>query len=168
MNYTASLLALTLCCHSALAGPIADRFGSSVLGVPWGSSLDSMVGVFPVGDHVYACPPPGDRGYLVRDDQEFMGVARGGHTVLYWFDDDDRLDSVTLSFPYERKEELFGALISAFGHSGWKMTRGRSDLVAWSDGNGMLIFLKTTIEPRNGIAWLSIRKPKRPSALSAR
>jgi hypothetical protein len=168
MNYTVSLLALAFCCNSAAAGPIADRFAADVLGIPWGSSLDSVVGVFPQGDHFYAWPPPGDRVYLIRDDQDFMGVPRDGHTVLYWFDDADRLKSVTVSFPYERKEELIGALISAFGGSERKVISDRSEMVGWRDDNGMWMVLKTTIDPKNGIAWLAISRPEKPPALLVR
>jgi hypothetical protein len=159
MNYTASLLALMVCSQSAWAGPIADRFAAGVLGMPWGSPLDSVVGVLPEGDHSYAWPPPGDRGYFVKDDEEFMGVARRGHKVGYWFDDGDRLKSVTFSFPYERKEELRGALIAAFGPSSAKVIRGRSEVVGWRDENGMWMVLKTTLDSKHGIAWLGIYRP---------
>lgn len=163
MKCMAALLTLVLCCPAAHAGPIADRFASGVLGMQWGSSLDSLVGVLPQGDHVYATSP-GNRGYLVKDDQDFLGVARRGHNIVYWFDENDRVESVTLSFPYERKDELMGALLSLCGHAGRRVTRGRSHLNVWGDDYGILISLKTTIEAQNGIAWLQISRTERPAA----
>ena len=159
MKFTASLLALLLFGPSALADPITDRFGSGVLGMQWGSSLDLIVGVFPQGDHIYATSP-GNRAYVVRDDQEFLGVARDGHNVVYWFDANDRLESVTLSFPYERKDELLGALISLCGHAGWQAISKRSRLTIWGDDDGTWLFLRTTFDTRNGIAWLQIKRTR--------
>ena len=163
MKCTASLLALVLCCPVAHAGPIADRFASGVLGMQWGSSLDSLVGVLPQGDHIYGTSP-GNRAYVVKDDQDFLGVARRGHNVVYWFDEDDRVESVTLSFPYERKDELMGALISLSGHSGQQVIHKRSHVNIWGDDYGMSIYLKTTIDAQNGIAWLQISRTERPAA----
>ena len=163
MKCTASLLALVLCCPVALAGPIADRFASDVLGMQWGSSIDSVVGVLPQGDHVYGTSR-GNRGYLVKDDQEFLGVARRGHNIVYWFDENDRLESVTLSFPHERKYELMGALISLCGHPGQQVTHKLSHLNIWGDDYGLLIYLKTTIDAQNGIAWLQISRTERSVA----
>jgi len=160
MNCTASLLALLLACPAAFAGPIADRFASGVLGMQWGSSLDFVVGVLPQGDHVYGTSR-GNRGYVVKDDQDFLGVVRGGHNIVYWFDENDRLESVTLSFPYERKDELLGALVSLSGHAGRQGTSGRSRVSAWRDHDGMWISLKTTFDAKNGIAWLQIDRPER-------
>jgi hypothetical protein len=85
MKHTALLLALALCCPIAHAGPIADRFGSGVLGMQWGTSLDCVLGVLPQGDHIYGTSR-GNRGYVVKDDQDFLGVARRGHNIVYWFD----------------------------------------------------------------------------------
>ena len=159
MKYMASLLALVLWCPTALAGPIADRFGSGVLGMHWGSSLDFLVGVLPQGDHVYGTSR-GNRGYLVKDDQDFLGVVRPGHNVVYWFDENDRLESVTVSYPYERKDELLGALVSLCGHAGRQLTRERSRVNVWGDSNGMSISLRTTLDAKNGIAWLQIDQPR--------
>ena len=163
MKCTASLLALVLCWPVAHAGPIADRFVSGVLGMQWGSSLDSVVGALPQGDHVYGTSR-GNRGYVVKDDQDFLGVARRGHNIVYWFDENDTLESVTLSFPHERKDELMGALILLSGHSGRQAIHKRSHVNIWGDHYGISIYLKTTIDEQNGIAWLQIDRPERQAA----
>jgi hypothetical protein len=161
MRVVAWLLVSALGCQSASAGPIAERFGSDILGIPWNSSLDTVVGTLPVGDHVYATTP-GQRAYLVRDDQDFMGVSRRGHNVLYGFGQKNELVAVVVSFPYERKEELIGALISAFGAPQGKMRRGQQQLTGWRNDRGVSVSLTTSSEAKHGIAWLSIRGPNYP------
>ena len=163
MKCTAALLALALCCPVAHAGPIADLFASGVPGMQWGSSLDSVVGVLPQGDHIYGTSP-GNRAYVIKDDQDFLGVARRGHNIVYWFDEDDRLESVTLAFLSARM--IMGALLSLSGHSGQQAIHKRSHLNIWGDDYGMLIYLKTTIDAQNGIAWLQISRTERPAAKS--
>lgn len=64
----------------------------------------------------------------------------------------------------ERKDELMGALISLSGHSGRQMIHKRSHLNIWGDDYGMLIYLKTTMDAQNGIAWLQIGRTERPVA----
>lgn len=158
MNRAALLLASALLCEYTFAGPIADEFGSGVLGMAWDASLDSVVGVFPDGEHVYATTP-GQRAYLVRDDQEFMGVIRTGHSLLYGFGSTNNLVAVVFSFPYERKEELMGALLSNFGRPRETNSNGQQQSAAWQD-RGISIVLRTSLEPKHGIAWLGILGPK--------
>ena len=159
MNYTVTLLALALCCQSALADPVADRFAAGVLGMQWNASLEWVVAVRPEGEHFYATSK-GERGYTVEDDQEFMGVARRGQRIRYWFDENDKVESISLSFPYERKEELLGSLVSAFGYQGYKVTHGRTQLIAWRGHNGIVVLWMATIDPSHGIAWLQIDRPE--------
>ncbi len=158
MRCAGLLSALMLFCQSTFAGPIADRFGSGVLGMAWDSSLDSLVGVFPNGEHVYATTP-GQRAYLVRDDQEFLGVVRTGHSLLYAFGSRENLVAVVFSFPYERKEELMGALISHFGQPQGTTRQGQQQSTQWRKDRGVYVVLRASLEPKHGIAWLSILGP---------
>lgn len=158
MKNIAWLLVLMSWCHSSSAGPIAEHFVWGIFGVPWGTSLDSMVEMFPNGDHVYAITP-GGRAYLVRDDQEFIGVARNGYNVLYAFDQKNELVGVSLMFPYERKQDLLRALISAFGAPHENTNRGQNRIVSWRKDEGVSLILRTSLDPKHGIAWLGIRGP---------
>lgn len=161
MKRAATVVLLSLCCHFAFAGPIADRFGTNIVGFPWGVPLDSIVGVFPQGDHVYSTAP-GERSYAIKDNQDFLGVPRAGQNILYSFGRQNELVSVTFSFPYERRDEIQGALMAAFGAPASTAPWGRQKASRWLDEKGVAITLVASTEPRYGIVWLSISGPNYP------
>src|SRR5579862_5748189 len=66
------LMSLLAVCATGLAGTVKGSFGQGVLGIAWGTSLTSVVGVYPQGDHVFAVTP-GCRAYWVKEGQPFLG-----------------------------------------------------------------------------------------------
>lgn len=122
-----------------------------------GSSLDDIVALFPDGEHVFSTAA-GEGSYAVRDDQEFFGVVRSRHAVIYHLGEENQLIAVSVSVPFEMKEQLLGTLISNFGPYGGKRDWGRrQDRYVWHEDRGIILSLLMTKEPTHGIAWMSLR-----------
>jgi hypothetical protein len=108
------LAALVITAVGARAADLNATFGGGLLGVPWGTPLTNVVGIYPQGDHLFAMTP-GCRAYWVKDGQPFLGIPREGHGVLYAFDKNNRVGAASIAFDYERKDELQALLSSLFG-----------------------------------------------------
>lgn len=155
MKALSLLLLAVLCCSATRAGPIADQFQGGFNGATWGGSIDNIVSMFPPGDHVFAVTP-GGRGYWVKDPVPLLDVPREGQGILFGFNESDALDSITLGFSYDRKEQVFGALISAFGAFERTGTRGTKTFHCWKRDMKILLCFWASKGSKHGIAWLTI------------
>jgi hypothetical protein len=149
-------ISVAMCAHG---GAIADNFGSGFSGIAWGASLDTVVGVFPNGDHVFSTTP-GQRAYSVKDDQEIFGVPRQGHSILYGFGEQDEVVVVAASFPYERRDQLLGTLIATFGADAQQSARGQQVRYDWHSDAGVAVSVVASKKPKHGIVWLCIYSPR--------
>jgi hypothetical protein len=153
--FIAALVTTAIC---ASAASLNATFGGGILGVPWGTPLTDVVGIYPQGDHVFAVTP-GCRAYWVKDGQTFLGVPRDGHGVLFALDKNNRVGAASIAFDYERKDELPAVLSSLFGapinptHSSGRFQYG------WRSPDGMTAFVNEFGEGTQRIVWLSVATP---------
>src|ERR1700688_5070439 len=91
------LVALLLVPKLSDAGPMYETFRGGVLGVPWGATLDRVIGVYPDGDNVFATTP-GHRSYWVKDGAPFLGVPRDRQGVQFGFDAENTLGVAAIAF----------------------------------------------------------------------
>jgi len=146
---------LTLPALGSAADPF-ETFREGILGVPWGATLDDVVGMYPNGDHVFATTP-GHRAYWVKEGQTFLGIPRERNGVLYGMNENNRLVSVAVAFEYERKEQLRQTLLSLFGPPDKDVGKDTISY-AWRS-NGRLIGVTEFGKPHQRIVWLSIAAP---------
>jgi hypothetical protein len=139
----------------AWAGPIADQFESGYGGVSWGLPLAKVVGMVPGGDH-YFSSAPGHREYSVRNDEPFLGVPRPGTRIQYSLGTDGGVESIAIGFPYERREELLGALYSQFGRPAKVNEVGSAIIYRWAMDRDVGIALRASRDPQYGILELWI------------
>jgi hypothetical protein len=142
------------------AGPVYETFRSGILGIPWGATLDHVIGVYPDGDNVFATTP-GHRAYFVKDGATFLGVPRERQGVVYGFDAEDKLGIVAIAFAYERKEELRGALISLFGPPRYSADPhdARVRRYLWTSDEGMRAQIEELGAAQKTIVWLVVAAP---------
>jgi hypothetical protein len=154
-----SLLLLSMLVPSAAsAGPIADQFHGGFNGAAWGSSIDNLVSMFPPGDHVFAATP-GERAYWIKDPVPLLDVPRDGQGILFGFNELDALESITVGFSHDRKEQVLGALISAFGAFDSAGTRGTKTFHCWKRDAKIALCFWASKESKHGIAWVTIYGP---------
>ena len=141
------------------SGPIADQFSPGYEGVRWGLPLADLVGMLPEGEH-YFSTAPGQRNYSVRNDLPFLGVPRNGMRVQYGFGKDGGVEWIGIAIPYDRYQQLLGALIVQFGPYATTQDVGLIRYFRWRPDQGVLITLRVTRDPRYGIAefWIG-RQP---------
>jgi hypothetical protein len=131
------LAVILFAAQRSAAGPIEAQFGSGYEGVSWGMSLTKLVGVFPDGEH-YFTTAPGERGYMVRNNDPIFGVPRAGTRVQYHLGKDGGVEIIAVGVPYERRDQLnegqsppVSALCQArYGHGGRETRRGRANWYA--------------------------------------
>jgi hypothetical protein len=152
------LFLAVLLSRTAGAGPIAEQFQGGFNGATWGISLDSLVSMFPPGEHVFATTP-GERAYLIKDQSPFLNVPRDGQSVLFGLNDKDLLESITVGFAYDRKEHVLGALISAFGAATATGTKGTKTFNCWKRDAKIALCFWASKEAKHGIAWITIYGP---------
>ncbi len=151
----AALAVNTIC---ASAANLNATFGGGILGVPWGTPLTNVVGIYPQGDHVFAVTP-GCRAYWVKDGQTFLGVPRDGHGVLFAFDQNNRVGAASIAFDYERKDELQGVLTSMFGAPVSSARSSGRFHYGWRSSDGMAAYVTEFGEGTQRIVWLSVTTP---------
>jgi len=151
-------LGLLVTCAFCRAGPLANTFGTGVLGVPWGATLDQVVGVYPDGDNVFSTAP-GHRSYWVREGAPFLGIPREGQGVLYGLDDQDHVVIASLAFGFERRVELQSALQSLLGVPRISSESNNYRQYYWPADGGMRVELREYSEPRHAIIWLVVASP---------
>lgn len=133
------------------SGPIADQFSSGYEGVRWGLPLADLVGMLPGGDH-YFSTAPGERVYTVKDDAPLLGVPRLGTRVQYHLGKDGGVEAIAVGIPYDRREQLVGALISQFGAYSLKRDVGAATYFRWPQDQQVRITVRVSRDPRYGIA----------------
>lgn len=153
-------LALLLLAASvpAWSGPIADQFRSGYEGVRWGLPLADLVGMLPQGEHHFSTAP-GERVYIVQNDDPLLGIPRIGNRVQYHLGKDGGVESIAVGIPYDRYQQLLGALISQFGSYALKGEVGASIHYRWKLDEGVLIAVRVSRDPRYGIAEFWIAHP---------
>ena len=164
MKRTTILLGMIFLSPCTFAGAIADQFRAGLNGVAWDTSLESLVGMFPQGEHVFSTTP-GQRAYWVRDSSEFLGVTRQGQGILYGLDENNRLLSLAIGFDYARKEELLGALLSRFGEFQRTGVKGAQTYYGWKLDEKVSLSLWMSTEPKYGIMWLALHGPNYKAAI---
>jgi hypothetical protein len=142
-------------CH---AGPIAETFGSGVLGIPWGATLDQLTGVYSDGDNVFSTAP-GHRSYWVRDGAELLGVPRDHQGVLYGLDAQDHVVTATVAFAFERKEQVRSILLTVLGRPRCATEAQSITSCQWTGEPAMSVVLREFSEPRHSIVWLTVLGP---------
>jgi hypothetical protein len=157
------LVLLVATALSAHAASLKATFGSGILGVPWGSSLTDVVGMYPQGDHVFAVTP-GCRAYWVKDGQTFLGIRREGHGALFAFDKTNHVGSAVVAFDFERKDELRTMLTSLFGTPIFPAQSGGKFQYGWRSSDGMNATVTEFGEGTQRIVWLSVFAPGYTSA----
>jgi hypothetical protein len=146
---------LVLLSGSAWGGPIAEQFSGGYNGVRWGLPLSDLVGMLPQGEHHFSTAP-GERVYIVTSDQPILGVPRPGATTQYHFGKNGGVEYIALSVPYERRDELLGALVSQFGAYARKSEIGATVHYDWRRDRNVGILVRVSKDPRYGIAELWI------------
>jgi hypothetical protein len=158
MKSLSLLLFIAIFCRTTGAGAIADQFQGGFNGATWGSSIDDLVSMFPPGDHVFATTP-GERAYWIKDPVPLLNVPREGQGILFGFDEHDALTSITIGFPYDRKEQIVGALMSAFGAFDHTGSKGTKTFHCWKRDAKIALCFWTSQKSKHGIAWLTIYGP---------
>jgi|SRR5579862_5634430 len=149
------LMSLLAVCATGLAGTVKGSFGQGVLGIAWGTSLTSVVGVYPQGDHVFAVTP-GCRAYWVKEGQPFLGIPRDGKGVLFGMDKQNHVASASVAFDFERKGELRTTLTSLLGNPMVPTQSGEIAQYGWRSPDGMTAFVTEFGEGSQRIIWLTI------------
>jgi hypothetical protein len=161
MRALSLLVALCLTPITGEAGALYDTFRGGILGIPWNATLDRVIGAYPDGDNVFATTP-GHRAYFVKDGGTFLGVPRDRQGVHFGFDADNKLGVVAISYAYERKEELRGALISLLGapvQTGRDRRYPNTVIYVWPSDNGVRAQLWELGEGPRAIVWLVVAAP---------
>jgi hypothetical protein len=153
------MLAITVGVVTADAASLKSTFGGGVLGVPWGTSLTDVVGIYPLGDHMYSLTP-GCRAYWVKDGQSYLGVPRDRQGVLFGLDKSNHVVAAVVAFGFERRDELRTVLTSLLGPP---LVQSQSnDKVArygWRDVDGMGASVTELGEGSQRIVWLTVALP---------
>jgi hypothetical protein len=158
-------LGLIFAVRISVAGPIADYFSSGYEGVAWGTSLTALVGVFPQGEHHFSTAP-GERVYIVRNDEPLLGVPRLGATIQYHLGKDGGVESIAIGVPYERRDQLMGTLLSLFGGYASQRVVGSAISYYWTRDRGISLSTRSSQSPRNGILefWIGRIASDKPSS----
>jgi hypothetical protein len=145
------VIALALLWAPSHGGPVAAQFNSGYEGITWGTSLDSLVGVLPGGEHHFSTSP-GQRVYIVRNDEPLFGVPRQGMSVAYYMGKGNVVDYIGITVPYERRDQLLGVLLSLFGpYTRTAVNQGMAAIYSWPIDNGITMAVKASANPTNGI-----------------
>ena len=152
------LLTALLLSKVAAAGPIEDQFHGGFNGATWGSSIDSLVGMFPPGEHVFATTP-GGRAYWIKDQTPLLNVPRDGQSILFGFNEQDLLESITLGFAFDRKEQILGALTVTFGVATSTGRKGTKTFNCWKPDAKIALCFWASTAAKHGISWLTIYGP---------
>lgn len=156
MRWIASLVVLALVSPIASAGAISAQFNSGFGGVSWGMSMGALVGMLPGGEHHFSTAP-GDRVYIVRNDDPIYGVPRENGQIQYHFGADNEVESIALSLPYERREQVMEALIGMFGAYARVHEEGTARIYTWQPDRDIVLGVRASRNPTYGILEVWIR-----------
>jgi hypothetical protein len=141
---------------SAVVGAVDDEFATGVRGVPWGTTFDELIAIRPGGDQ-YFSTAPGERCYIVADDEALYGIARPGMRMQYPFSKYNRVISLGIGVPYDRREQLLSELLLAFGPSRKPYVYGSAIHYDWPATQHAQIGVRASRDPKNGMLELWIR-----------
>jgi hypothetical protein len=145
------ILAAGLLSLPSHGGPVATQFGSGYGGITWNTSLDSLVGMLPGGEHHFSTSP-GRRVYIVTNDDPLFGVPRPGMSVAYHMGKANVVEYIGITVPYERREQLLGVLLSLFGsYTRTTVNQGLVAIYSWPVDNGIALAVRASVNPTNGI-----------------
>jgi hypothetical protein len=136
------------------ASPLDDALRGGVLGVPWGTTLDQLVSIYPNGDHLFATTP-GCRAYWVKDGQTYLSVPRARSGVLYALDEKNAVIGAVVAFEFERQLELRSVLTGMFGSPIVRSRRG-IEKYGWKSESGMKVVVTEFGQGQQRIVWLAI------------
>jgi hypothetical protein len=164
MHRAIFLTAIFFVAYQADAGPIAAQFGSGYEGVQWGTTLTKLVGLFPEGEHYFSTAPD-SRVYMVQNNYPIFDVPRVGTRVQYALGINGGVESIAVGVPYERRDQLLGALLSLFGSYSATGTVGTAIIYQWPQDNQIQISVRASKNPTNGILefWINHIETKRPA-----
>ena len=145
-------------CLADSPDPIKATFGGGVLGIPWGTSLTSVIATYPQGDHVFAVTP-GCRAYWVKEGQEVLGIPREGKGSLFGFDKQNHVVIAAVAFDFSRKEELRSTLILLLGAPAAARQTSDRTLYGWRSLDGMTVSVRELGEGSQRIVWLTVSVP---------
>lgn len=162
MRKITTLVLLLALSPTAAPGPIDDQFGNGFGGVPWGMKLDDLIALIPGGDQ-YFSTADGERSYSVLNEDPLFEVPRPGMRIQYHFGIDGGVQFIGIALPYERREELLGALYTQFGRYAKMEVVGTSIRYSWYGGRRVGITVKASRDARNGILefWLMTPSKKK-------
>lgn len=142
---------------SAIAGAVDDEFAAGVRGVPWGTTFDELIAIRPGGDQ-YFSTAPGERCYTVADDDPLYGIARPGMRMQYHFGKNNRVTSIGIGVPYERREQLLSELLLAFGPYRKPYVYGTAIHYDWPATQRAQIGVRASRDPKNGMLelWIGV------------
>jgi hypothetical protein len=143
---------------SADAASLKATFGGGILGVAWSTSLTDVVGIYPLGDHMFALTP-GCRAYWVKDGQTYLGVPRDRNGVLFGFDRKNHIVVAAVAFDFERKDELRATLTGLLGAPLVATQSTEKTQYAWRSSEGMTAAVTEFGEGSQRIVWLSVALP---------
>jgi hypothetical protein len=143
----------------ANAGAIFDQYSGGFGGIAWGTSLTNLIAAIPGGDQ-YFSTASGHRLYSVRSDEFLLAVPRAGMRTQYHLSANGTVELIGISVPFDRRDQLLGALISAFGTYRGKMIKGVSDEYSWPADPGIKIAVRASRDPTNGILEFWIVGPR--------
>jgi hypothetical protein len=140
------------------AGALERQFGGGYEGVIWGASLAELVQLRPGGEHFFAAVG-GVREYGLLDERSMFGITRGQMRAHYFLDDTNSVVSVGLTFPFDHRQKLLGALVLSFGPYARTVVKGITTSYLWPRDDGIGLSLRETIDPSFGILELAISGP---------
>ncbi len=169
MHRATLILALGLLAPLAHGGSIATQFSGGYGGVSWGTSLDSLVGMLPGGEHHFSTSP-GERAYIVENGDLFFGIPRSGMNIVYHMGKGNVVEDIEIGFPYERRDQLIGVLLSLFGaYTQTVVNQGLAVIYLWPRDNGITVTVRASTNPTNGILEFGVaRWSSTPKASQAR
>jgi hypothetical protein len=147
---------------SAIAGAVDNEFAAGVRGVPWETTLDELIAIRPGGDQ-YFSTAPGERCYIVADDEPLYGIARPTMRMQYHFGKDNRVTSIAIGVPYDRREQLLGELLLAFGPYRKPYVYGTAIHYEWPSAQRARIGVRASRDPNNGMLefWIRVVETRR-------
>jgi hypothetical protein len=158
VRYVLIVLLLAATPLTTRAGALAREFGSGYEGVAWGDSLEDLVKMHPGGDHFFAFGD-GVRDYALLDERPIFGIPRNRMRARYFLDDTNSVVSVGLTFPYDQRQKLLGALVLSYGPYKRTATKGIRATYSWARDDGVSLSVVETFDPSFGILVLNISGP---------
>jgi hypothetical protein len=145
---------------SAFAGDIHDQFAAGIGGIPWGTKLDDLIAMRPGGISTFSTAP-GERCYILDDEDPLFGIQRRGMRVQYHVGKNNGILGVGLGVQYAMRDELLGQLVVLFGE--YQQSSASPAIVEyyWPADQRVRISVRASRDPKNGILefWVRVTPP---------